>query len=125
MLSGFLEGATLKITQWLRIVALMLLVCTGVPAQKQKVTAPPPQTPPQTRPAPEATVAETPHEMTANDVEAFLDGLLPMQLERENIAGAVVCVVKDGNVLLAKGYGYSDVDKKKPVSPDNTLFRPG
>jgi len=63
--------------------------------------------------------------MTATDIETFLDGFLPMQLERENIAGAVVCVVKDGNLVFAKGYGYSDVDKKTPVSPDNTLFRPG
>lgn len=63
--------------------------------------------------------------MTAADVEAFLDGFVPMQLERENIAGAVVLVVKDGKVLFARGYGYSDVDKKRPVSVDGTLFRPG
>jgi CubicO group peptidase (beta-lactamase class C family) len=65
------------------------------------------------------------HEMTAADVEAFLDGFLPMQLQRENIAGAVVCVVKDGKVLFAQGYGYSDVEKKTPVTVDATLFRPG
>lgn len=68
---------------------------------------------------------ETPHEMTASDMEAFLDGFLPMQLERENIAGAVVAVVKDGKVVFAKGYGYADVEKKKSVTPDDTLFRPG
>ncbi len=37
----------------------------------------------------------------------------------------MVSVVKDGKVLFAKGYGYSDVEKKVPVSPDTTLFRPG
>jgi CubicO group peptidase (beta-lactamase class C family) len=63
--------------------------------------------------------------MTAADVDAFLDGFVPMQLERENIAGAVVLVVKDGRVLFAKGYGYADVEKKTPVSVDATLFRPG
>ncbi|HKD79690.1 MAG TPA: serine hydrolase domain-containing protein, partial [Candidatus Angelobacter sp.] len=63
--------------------------------------------------------------MTEGDVRAFLDGFMPMQLERENIAGAVVLVVKDGRVLFAKGYGYSDVDKKTPVTVDATLFRPG
>jgi len=36
-----------------------------------------------------------------------------------------VLVVKDGKVLFAKGYGYSDVEKKTPVSVDSTLFRPG
>jgi CubicO group peptidase (beta-lactamase class C family) len=64
-------------------------------------------------------------ELTGTDVEAFLDGMMPSQLERENIAGAVIAVVKDGHVIFAKGYGYSDMDKRKPISPDATLFRPG
>jgi CubicO group peptidase (beta-lactamase class C family) len=68
---------------------------------------------------------EPSHAMTEADVGAFLDGFMPMQLERENIAGAVVLVVKDGHVLFARGYGYSDVDKKTPVTVDATLFRPG
>jgi CubicO group peptidase (beta-lactamase class C family) len=63
--------------------------------------------------------------MTAADVEAFLDGVVPVQLERDNIAGAVVCVVKDGQVLFEKGYGYADREKKVKVSATDTLFRPG
>ena len=63
--------------------------------------------------------------MTKEDVEAYLDGFVPMQLQREDIAGAVVLVVKDGKVLFAKGYGYSDVKNRKPVTVDATLFRPG
>jgi len=65
------------------------------------------------------------HEMTAADVESFLDGLLPLQIKRDDIAGATVAVVKDGKLLFAKGYGYADVEKKKPVSAQDTLFRPG
>ncbi len=72
-----------------------------------------------------ATGATTTHELASKDLEAFLDGLMPAQLEREDIAGAVVAVVKDGKVLFAKGYGFSDVAKRKPVSPTETLFRPG
>jgi hypothetical protein len=64
-------------------------------------------------------------ELSATDLEAFLDGLMPAQLEREDVAGAVVAVVKDGHVLFAKGYGFADVAKRKPVSPSDTLFRPG
>ncbi len=64
-------------------------------------------------------------QLTAADLEAFLDGLMPPQLAREDIAGAVVAVVKDGKLLFAKGYGFSDVDKRAPVTPDATLFRPG
>ncbi|HKY05092.1 MAG TPA: serine hydrolase domain-containing protein, partial [Blastocatellia bacterium] len=65
------------------------------------------------------------HEMTAPDLEAFLDGIVPLQLSQNDIAGATIAVVRDGKVLLAKGYGYADVAKKIPVSPDETLFRPG
>jgi CubicO group peptidase (beta-lactamase class C family) len=63
--------------------------------------------------------------MTAADVEAFLEGLVPNQLAREDIAGAVVVVVKDGKVLFGKGYGFADVEKRTPVTLDDTLFRPG
>jgi CubicO group peptidase (beta-lactamase class C family) len=75
--------------------------------------------------ATESMASEPAHEMTAADVGAFLDGFMPMQLERENIAGAVVLVVKDGRVLFAKGYGYSNAEKKTPVTVDATLFRLG
>lgn len=69
--------------------------------------------------------ANGPHEMTAVDVEAFLDGIVPLQLSRNDIAGATISVVKDGKLLFAKGYGYADVQNKKPVSAQETLFRPG
>ena len=65
------------------------------------------------------------HEMTAADLETFLDGIVPLQLGLSDIAGATVSVVKDGKLLFAKGYGYADVQKKQPVSPQETLFRPG
>jgi CubicO group peptidase (beta-lactamase class C family) len=65
------------------------------------------------------------HEMTAADVEAFLDGLVPLQIKQSDIAGATISVVKDGKLLFAKGYGYSDVKNNKLVSPQDTLFRPG
>ena len=65
------------------------------------------------------------HELTATDVEAFLDGVVPLQLAKDDIAGATIAIVKDGKVLFAKGYGYADIEKKKPVSAEETLFRPG
>ena len=66
-----------------------------------------------------------PPELTKADFETFLDALIPSQLRNRNIAGAVVSVVKDGQVLFQKGYGYADVEAKKPVLPEQTLFRPG
>lgn len=63
--------------------------------------------------------------LTGPDVEAWLDGFLPYALERGKIPGAVVVVVRGDGTLLQKGYGYSDVAKRSPVSPEATLFRPG
>src|SRR2546426_5735273 len=64
-------------------------------------------------------------ELTKADFDTFLDALIPSQLQNRDIAGAVVSVVKDGQVLFAKGYGYADFAAKKPVLADQTLFRPG
>jgi CubicO group peptidase (beta-lactamase class C family) len=75
---------------------------------------------------PDAVQAATgPQDTTAADVETFLDGLVPLQINQDDIAGVTISVVKDGKLLFAKGYGYADVEKKKPVSPQETLFRPG
>lgn len=80
-------------------------------------------------PAAEATVPQTEPSgaapLTRENVEAWLDGYLPYALQTGDIAGAVVVVVKDGQVLVQKGYGYSDVKTRKPVDPELTLFRPG
>jgi CubicO group peptidase (beta-lactamase class C family) len=65
------------------------------------------------------------HPLTHDDLEAYFDGFFPDALSRADIAGAVVVVVKDGHVLLEKGYGYSDVATRAPVDSARTLFRPG
>ncbi len=45
------------------------------------------------------------HELTAVDVEAFLDGIVPLQLKRDDIAGATVAVVKRWEAVVR----YSDL----------------
>jgi CubicO group peptidase (beta-lactamase class C family) len=67
----------------------------------------------------------TAHPLTADDLEAWLDGLVPASLITARTPGAVVSVVKDGQVLLEKGYGWADAEKHVPVDPRSTLFRPG
>lgn len=69
--------------------------------------------------------ATTSHALTQEDAAAWLDGFLPYALQRGDVAGAVVVIVKDGAILLQKGYGYSDVAARKPVDPATTLFRAG
>lgn len=100
-----------------------ILLCAGLFAQKPETNTPAPKAgqPPQVaEPTPSGR-----HELTPTDLEAFLDGMMPLQLAREDIAGAVISVVKDGKPFFAKGYGYANVEKRTPVSADATLFRPG
>jgi len=65
------------------------------------------------------------HALNVADLEAWLDGFLPNALNAGDVAGAVVVVVKDDQVLLEKGFGYSDYDKRVRVDPATTLFRWG
>ena len=113
----------MKLRTFLPFALQFVLLGSLAMAQGPKATPVPPA--PQTPVAGESRATEPPHELTVADVHAFLDGFVPMQLERENIAGAAVLVVKDGAIFFAKGYGYSDVEKKTPVTVDATLFRPG
>jgi CubicO group peptidase (beta-lactamase class C family) len=62
--------------------------------------------------------------LTATDAAAFLDGLLPSSMAIGDIAGATVAIVKDDALLLTRGYGFADVEKRTPVDPPQTLFRP-
>jgi CubicO group peptidase (beta-lactamase class C family) len=59
------------------------------------------------------------------ELEAFLDGVLLRELTDYHVPGAVVAVVRDGEVLLAKGYGYADLAAKRPVVADRTVFLVG
>src|SRR5262245_56680840 len=72
---------------------------------------------------PERPESNYPPKLTAADVATFFDTLIPLHLRRDDIPGAVVAIVKDGQTLFAKGYGYADVAAKRPVSVDATLFR--
>ncbi len=101
---------------------LVFMLIAGIVAAAQLPKPKKPAFPPQASPNQPLTAS---HQLTASDVGAFLDGAVPQQLQREDIAGAVVVIVKDGKVLFSKGYGYADVKKAVPVSPDGTMFRPG
>jgi len=100
------------------------LICSSTFLAAQKPQLLPPKAPERTAPTLPQAPQVTP-QLSKGDVEAFFDGFIPIELQRDDIAGAVVLVVKDGNVLLAKGYGYSDAKNRKPVTVDATLFRPG
>src|SRR6266481_5300192 len=110
----------------LRRALLFVAMCASIPALTQS-----PQTAVAPKPA-SATASEkpmaanppsAPHALERADLEPFFDGIIPLQLERSDVAGATVLVMKNGKDLLRKGYGFSDVSKKKPVDPETTMFR--
>jgi CubicO group peptidase (beta-lactamase class C family) len=106
-------------------IAALATAVTAGSARAQKPTVAPPPAPQAEQAGPTGPPPATVPQLTRADVEAWLDGYLPYALQRGNIAGAVVVVVKDGAILLEKGYGYADVAKRRPVDPARTLFRPG
>ncbi len=67
------------------------------------------------------------HQLTVEDVNAWLDGKLPDALKNGDIPGAVVTVVKDGQVVTTRGYGWADTGASggQPVAvdPQKSLFR--
>ena len=76
-------------------------------------------------PTPPAATPAGGAQLNAQDVNAWLDGMMPNALGTGDIAGAVVVVVRDGQVLTQRGFGYSNVARRAPVDPERTLFRPG
>lgn len=93
---------------------------TSPTSPQTPVAAPPAQSQAAT---PTSDIPAKMHDLTPADLEAFFDGILPLQLERSDIAGASVLVWKDGNLLLEKGYGFADMKTRKPVDPSTTIFR--
>ena len=116
--------------KWWTSLAIGTLAAIGTVSFAQDASLAPTLVPP-TIAAAQGTVLATPpaptgvHPLTKADVDAWLDGYLPYALKTGDIAGAEVAIVKDGQILTARGYGYADVEKRQPVNPDKTLFRPG
>jgi CubicO group peptidase (beta-lactamase class C family) len=56
-------------------------------------------------------------------LETLIEGVVLRQLAAYRIPGATVAVVRDGRVVLARGYGDADAERRTPVVADRTLFR--
>lgn len=85
------------------------------------------------------THAQSPQPVPLPDLEAFMDAVIQEQLESQDIPGATVAVVADGEIRLVKGYGMADGTDRpslsgdgqtlppdfRPVDGQQTLFRTG
>jgi CubicO group peptidase (beta-lactamase class C family) len=92
------------------LLSLGLSTLLTAPAQVMHATPPPPS----------PTALGNPGELAS-----FLNGVLSVQLAENHIPGAMVAVVKDGQLLFAQGYGSADLQAGKPVNAQTTLFRIG
>lgn len=62
----------------------------------------------------------TPSGIQLTELEAFVDRYAEAYIGKQTV-GASVAVVKDGSVVLAKGYGYADTGQQLPVTPDTVM----
>jgi CubicO group peptidase (beta-lactamase class C family) len=114
----------------MRLSRSVLLLCLCIlfgaisQAQAPQILSPKPASATQPIPLPPPN-PKTPPQLTSEDVTAFLDGFLPLQLQRDDVSGATISIYQNGQPLILKGYGYADFKKKTPVDPVVTTFRPG
>jgi CubicO group peptidase (beta-lactamase class C family) len=59
------------------------------------------------------------------EVKGFIDPLMNGLMADYHIPGGAIVIVKDGQLLFAKGYGYADVERQIPATSDGSLFRVG
>lgn len=57
-----------------------------------------------------------------NFIKDSLDTYINREMKRWNLPGMAIAIVKDGKVLMMKGYGYADLKTKKPVT-EETVFQ--
>ena len=98
----FEEGASYVIIR-IRLLLVIWALCILSSAQTQapqttvhEPTAPLPSTTGNALPTVPPAFA---HPLETSDLEAFFDGIIPLQLERSDVAGATVLVMKDGQVV--------------------------
>lgn len=96
-------------------VLLVLLVLASA------LTAPVPSAAGPKESAPSSTVEA----MTPQAIEAFVNGFTSYAMNSYDVPGLGFVMVKDGEVLFSKGYGFANVEKKVPFDPDQTIVRGG
>ena len=99
----------------------LLLACSG-PAPAPVTTPAPPAA---TTPAPAATPSAA--EVAAAELAArlrYLEGQLEAERTGNHIPGMAVAVVKDGEVILARGFGLADMEKGTKATKE-TIFAIG
>lgn len=88
-----------------RALALLTICLVAAPALSQQ------------EPGPAAVV-----EQLSQDLRGAIDTAVREEMERQELVGVAVGVIRDGKVAYTAGYGYADREEEVPVTND-TLFR--
>ncbi|HTX17928.1 MAG TPA: serine hydrolase domain-containing protein, partial [Bacteroidota bacterium] len=67
--------------------------------------------------------ASSPASVDTATLVHLLDSVIVPGLNQYQIPGMVVAIVRDSEIILEKGYGYADLDKKIPFDPAKTVVR--
>src|SRR5215218_1427766 len=60
----------------------------------------------------------------AQEPETRVDAYIKSEMQAQQIPGLSLAVIKDGRLVLAKGYGLANVEHQVPVKPE-TIFQSG
>jgi CubicO group peptidase (beta-lactamase class C family) len=66
----------------------------------------------------------TPSGVPLSQLEAQVDEVMSRYIG-EQVPGAAVAIVKDGQIVFAKGYGYANIERQTPIDPATTYMEPG
>jgi len=72
----------------------------------------------------EEVVETTPSGIPLNELESAIDEYVADYIGK-TVPGAAIAVVKDGEIIFSKGYGYRDEGSKLPVDSESTIFEWG
>ena len=57
----------------------------------------------------------------AESMESFVDQYVADGMQAAHVPGFALVVVKDGRTLISKGYGYADLERQIPMTPQTNL----
>jgi CubicO group peptidase (beta-lactamase class C family) len=70
-------------------------------------------------------IPAAPAPIDETELAKFADDFFPRRMEALGITGLSFILVQDGSVLLARGYGYADIESGVPIDPQSTVMRIG
>ncbi len=62
--------------------------------------------------------------LAQDSITAKIDSYIKSEMQKQQIPGAAVGVMRNGRIILAKGYGFANIEHQVPVTP-LTIFQSG